>query len=88
MTNSQEILLRAISSFCNEENIADFTYTNLNSVCKYDSIKRNLKQLVDLGLVENRTKNGYANRIYIKNPLPCPSFIFDKDLRLIDKGYA
>ena len=88
MTNSQEIILRAISSFCNEENLADFTYTNLNDVCKYDSTKRILKELVNLDLVENRTKNGYANRIYVKNPLPCPSFIFNKDLRLIDKGYA
>lgn len=76
MNLRNEIILMAISSFCNNDGIADFTYTNMNNICKNESFKEFLKPLIKDKLVEDLTENGYAKRIKVYNPIDCPDFIF------------
>lgn len=48
-------------------------------------ITKSLKQLVEDGLIINKTKNGFYYRVKIVNPIKCPKFIFDDTLTIGDK---
>ena len=73
-----ELIFRAICSFIEDDGYANFTFQSMVNVCKEDALKDALKELKNSGRIEDYTKNGYAKRFKINDPLDCPDFIFDK----------
>lgn len=75
MNIRQELILRAVSSFIEDNNFAYFTYSNFSEICKNVLLKQTLKELEDLNYIKDITKNGYAKKIEVYNKLNCPDFI-------------
>lgn len=78
MNIRNELILRAISSFCGEGDIANFTYSNMNAICKNDAFKEYIKPLIEDKLIENLTTPGYCSRFKVNTKLECPDFLFKK----------
>lgn len=72
-----ELVFRAICSFVDGENIADFTFYSIKDAVKEDALQDGIRELKKLGLIEDLTKIGYAKHFKINDPLPCQDFIFD-----------
>ena len=77
MKNNTELVFRAICSFYDGE-YADFTFYSIRNAVREDALQDNIRVLKSVGLIEDCTKNGYAKRFKIKNPIVCPDFIFDE----------
>lgn len=73
-----ELIFRAICSFIEDDGYANFTFASISDACKEDALQDAIKDLKKSGHIEDYTKNGYAKRFKINNPLDCPNFIFDK----------
>jgi hypothetical protein len=76
MKINTELIFRAICSFLDGE-FANFTFYSIKPAAGEDAIQDGIKEIKKLGLIEDCTKNGYAKRFKIVNPLDCPDFIFD-----------
>lgn len=81
MTLKQELLLRCISSFIEEDGYAHYSHINMFP-CRHERFKDEYKYLYDNKFIENYTKNGYYVRIKVLKPLECPDFIFMEILDL------
>ena len=69
-----ELILRILSAF-EKNNYAQFIYENLNSISKNEFFKTGIKDLENLNLIKDETKNGYAKKIHMFRTEPCPSFL-------------
>ena len=76
MKINTELIFRAICSFYDGE-YADFTFYSIRNAVKENALQDGIKELKKLGLIEDKTTNGYAKHFKINNPLDCPNFIFD-----------
>lgn len=86
MTTREELFLRAISSFVEEDGFAHFTFNNLTTICKSDHFKKYLDSLIEQGHLEDFTENGYCKKMKVNTQLDCPDFIFNPefDIRMLD----
>lgn len=86
MTTREELFLRAVSSFIEDDGYAHFTFNNLTTICKSDHFKKYLDSLIEQGLLEDFTENGYCKKMKVYNPIDCPDFIFNPqfDIRMLD----
>lgn len=74
MNIKHELVLRVLGAF-NQNGYADFIYENLSDVSKNDFFKTAFREMEDLELIKDVTKNGYAKRIKLNKILECPDFI-------------
>lgn len=81
-----ELILRILSAF-EKNNYAQFIYENLNSISKNEFFKTGIKDLENLNLIKDETKNGYAKKIHMFRTEPCPSFLWIKDIPINLKEY-
>lgn len=81
MNLKQELLFRAICAY-EHDGVANFSLKNLEFYGRDCTIRTNIKELVDEGLVENITINGLYSRYKIFNSLDCPKFIFNINFSL------
>ena len=86
MKNNTELVFRAICSFYDGE-YADFTLYSIRNAVREDALQDNIKILKTVGAIEDYTKNGYARRFKIKNPVDCPDFLFDERFDFATRAY-
>lgn len=87
MKTRYELLLRVFSSYIEDDGYAHFTYTNLYSVGKNDTIKRYMAEMKEVGIIEDHTVNGYATRIKVNKQLDCPDFLCNNKIGILTKDY-
>lgn len=86
LPNVRELMFLALSAFAEEDSYANFSYANLQDVkLGQSNIPILLKELEQDNKIINHTVNGYYNRFLVKNPKPCPEFVFNPDLNLTNK---
>lgn len=87
MNTRQELILRAVSSFIEDNNFAYFTYSNFSEICKNVLLKQTLKELEELNCIKDISKNGYAKKIEVLHKLDCPDFLWNSKLPIKLKEY-
>lgn len=86
MNIKHELVLRVLGAF-NQNGYADFIYENLSDVSKNDFFKTAFREMEDLELIKDVTKNGYAKRIKLNKILECPDFIWNVKIPITLKYY-
>lgn len=81
-----EMIFRAICSFWDGE-YSHLMLRDVTNVCKEDAFKSAIKELLELGEIEDCSNPGYARRFKIKNILDCPNFLFFDNLDNPEKLY-
>lgn len=84
----KEVILLLVNAFLEEDGYAHIGLNCLSdNAMGQDPIKIILKELVKDNELEEKTVNGFYRRFIVKNPKPCPEFLFNTHLSITNKTF-
>lgn len=84
----KEIIFAALSALSGQGGICIATYKKLSSLrIEEGNIQTAIKDLENDNKIKRISKDGYYPEFIVYNPIPCPSFVFDKRLTSASKVF-